>query len=543
MQEGVAWLRTLGRRELGSPSPASARAAAGPAGWSHGAQIAAIMAACLAVAAVTLLFPSTPTYDPWAWILWGREIVHLDLVTEGGPSWKPFPILFTAPFSLFGQDIAPYLWIWLARAGGLFACVMTYRMASRLIGGRVYGAVAGVCAFAALLSSNKFVRDAALGNSDPMLGGIVLWAFERHLDGRRDHALYLGVIAALMRPEAWPFLGLYGLWLWFTDPHLRKQLVAFAVLVPAVWFLPEWWGSGDPLRAGSRANAPNPGSAAFDDIPAFAVGHRFVQVTIAPVELGTIVAVGFAAVMWRRYRAEVETLTLAMGGFAWFCVVAAMTQAGFAGNQRYLIVTTAVVCVLGGMGAVRVLQGVQWVAGRWFGPRRAPAITAAALLAGVLAGSPTIVAKANNEARVRGGLEHEAYLWHDLKGLIDKAGGKHALLACGGVFSGPFQTQMVAYELGIHGIQVGWKVTPPPGVTFRTRTVPDGPLVTKPTDDRYRLVATNGKWRLLTVPPVGKTACPKASRYAPTSGTAGNVATKDAPLEVIGDPQKPQGSP
>ena len=60
------------------------------------------------------------------------------------------------------------------------------------------------------------------------------------------------------------------------------------------------------------------------------------------------------------------------------------------------------------MGAVRVLQGVEWVARRWFGPRRAPAITAAALLLGVAVGSPTIVAKANNEARVRGGLEHEA---------------------------------------------------------------------------------------------------------------------------------------
>jgi hypothetical protein len=543
MQEGVArFFRTPGR-EIGEPRAARVHAAAGPAGWSHGRQIAAIMAACLAVSGLTLLLPSTPTYDPWAWILWGREILHLDLVTEGGPSWKPFPMLFTVPFSIFGQDVAPYLWLLVARAGGLFACVMTYRMANRLIGGRLYGAIAGVCAFAALLSSNKFVRDAALGNSDPMLGGIVLWAFERHLDGRRDHALYLGVIAALMRPEAWPFLGLYGLWLWFTDPHLRKQLVAFAVLVPAVWFLPEWWGSHDPLRAGSRANAPNPGSAAFDDIPAFAVAHRFVQVTIAPVELGTIVAVGYAAVMWRRARKEGITLALAIGGFAWFVVVAAMTQAGFAGNQRYLIVTTAVVCVLGGMGAVRVLQGVEWAARRWVGPRRAPAITAAALLAGVAIGMPTIVAKANNEARVRGGLEHEAYLWNDLKGLIDEAGGKDRLLACGGVYSGPFQTQMVAYELGIHGIQVGWKITPPPGVTFRTRTVPDGPLVTKPTDDRYRLVATHGKWRLLTVPPVGKTDCPKASPYAPTEGTAGNEATKDAPYEVIGDDERPQASP
>jgi hypothetical protein len=520
---------------------AKARPAAG--GWSHGAQIGAILLGCLAVSGLTLLYPTTPTYDPWAWILWGREIVHLDLVTEGGPSWKPFPMLFTVPFSLVGHDAAPYLWVWVARAGGLFGCAMAYRMAHRLIGGGAYGAIAGVCAFAALLSSNKFVRDAALGNSEPMLAGIALWAFERHLDGRRDHALYLGVAAALMRPEAWPFLGLYGLWLWFRDPYLRARLVAFAVLVPAVWFLPEWWGSGDPLRAGARANAPNPGSAAFDDIPALAVLHRFTRVTIAPVELGTIVAVAYAAVLWHRRRAEGVTLALTAGGLAWALLVAVMTQAGFAGNQRYMIVTTAVVCVLAGVGTVRVLQGVEWLARRWVSPRRAPLVVAGAILLGLLAGSPTIVAKVDNEARVRGGLEHEAYLWHDLKGLIDESGGQDALLACGGVYSGPFQTQMVAYELGIHGIQVGWKITPPPGVTFRTRTVPDGPLVTKPTDDRYRLVGTNGKWRLLTVPPEGRTECPKASPYAPTSGTAGNEATKDAPLEVIGDPEKPQASP
>jgi hypothetical protein len=80
-------------------------------------------------------------------------------------------------------------------------------------------------------------------------------------------------------------------------------------------------------------------------------------------------------------------------------------------------------------------------------------------------------------------------------------------------------------------------------VLFRTRTVPDGPLVTKPTDDRFRLVDTKGKWRLLSVPPDGRSDCPRASRFAPTSGTAGNVATKDAPLEVIGDPKRPQASP
>ena len=172
-----------------------------------------------------------------------------------------------------------------------------------------------------------------------------------------------------------------------------------------------------------------------------------------------------------------------------------MTEAGFAGNQRYLMVTTAAVSVLGGIGAVRILQGVERLGERAFGDARAGAIAAAAaLVAGLAISTPTIVAKADNTARVQGGLDHEAFLWHDLKAMIDENGGPDRLLACGGVFSGPFQTQMVAYELGVHGINVGWKETPPPGVVFRTRTVPDGPLVTKPTDDRYRLVDQTGKY-------------------------------------------------
>jgi hypothetical protein len=87
------------------------------------------------------------------------------------------------------------------------------------------------------------------------------------------------------------------------------------------------------------------------------------------------------------------------------------------------------------------------------------------------------------------------------------------------VFSGPFQTQMVAYLLHVHGIQVGWRVTPAPGVAFRTRTVPNGPLVVKPTDDRFRQVLRHGKVRLLTAPPKGQRpgpgTCPVAGPDAP----------------------------
>ena len=221
MRAPAAQLRTLRQGELSRSAVArrrgQGRALAGerePGGLS----MWWIVLGCLTVSAFTLLFPSTPTYDPWAWVMWGREITQLDLVTTGGPSWKPLPILFTTPFALFVDDIAPYLWVWVARAGGVLGCVMAFRMARRLMGGGWYGGVAGVAAAAALVSSNKYVRDAALGNSEPLLAALVLWAFERHLDGRRDHALYLGVACAQLRPEVWPFLALYGLWLWFAEP-------------------------------------------------------------------------------------------------------------------------------------------------------------------------------------------------------------------------------------------------------------------------------------------------------------------------------------
>jgi hypothetical protein len=78
-------------------------------GWARRHPGYLLVGACLALGFLSLALPSTPTYDPWSWILWGREVLHGDLVTESGPSWKPLPVLFTVPFSLFG-DAAPYLW-------------------------------------------------------------------------------------------------------------------------------------------------------------------------------------------------------------------------------------------------------------------------------------------------------------------------------------------------------------------------------------------------------------------------------------------------
>src|SRR4051794_8353285 len=121
-------------RPRAAPAPAVAGAAAPAAArpWK------ALVLACLGLAALSLLGPAVPTYDPWAWIIWGREITHLDLNTVSGPTWKPLPILFTTPFALLGDAAAPGLWLLIARAGGLLAIAMAYRLGSRL-GGRAAG--------------------------------------------------------------------------------------------------------------------------------------------------------------------------------------------------------------------------------------------------------------------------------------------------------------------------------------------------------------------------------------------------------------------
>ena len=519
--EKLPLLRLRGRNgdatRVDPADPSAARAGDGGA-RPRPARVWPVLVVCLVLSAFTLLFPSTPTYDPWAWILWGREIVHLDLTTTGGPSWKPLPVLFTVPFSLFGEHAAPLLWVWIARAGALLAIAMAFRVARRLVGGAA-GVVAGLFAGAFLFSSFKYIRDAALGNSEALLAALALWAFERHLDGRRDHALLLGFAAALLRPEVWPFLGLYGLWLWFRDPHLRLRMAVLATLIPLLWFGPELWGSGDPLRAGNRANDPNKGSAAFADNPFFEVISRFNHVTIKPLLGAALIAVVYATVAWLRRREQRATLFMFLTGLAWLVLVSGMTAAGFAGNQRYLIVTTAVVCVLGGIGIGRIFEAVETqVARRTREARYGLAAAAAAFVLGLLALSPVIDQKVDNARLTLDRLRYEAGIWNGLRTVVDKAGGENRLRACGGVYSGPFQTQMVAYTLGLHGIQVGWQTTPAPGVAFRTRTVPAGPKVVEMTDSRFRQVATAKPWTVLTAPrrDARGRPCPRSSRYSPT---------------------------
>ena len=101
---------------------------------------------CVLLAALSAaVLPTVPSYDPWSWISWGREVVdpHLGFVISGGPSWKPLPWFFTIVYALFGSAAAPTLWVITARAGGLLGLVAAYRLAARVVGAPRWAAVLG----------------------------------------------------------------------------------------------------------------------------------------------------------------------------------------------------------------------------------------------------------------------------------------------------------------------------------------------------------------------------------------------------------------
>src|SRR3954454_10016367 len=150
--------------------------------------------AVLGLTALTFLVPSAPTYDPWAWIVWGREILHLDLSTVDGPSWKPLPDLLTTPFALF-CGLAHDLRLFVARAGAIAGVVMAFRVARRL-----GGVPAGAAAAAAYAIAPWTLRKAALGNSEGLLVALALAAIDRHLAGRYRHAFLFALGAGLLRP-------------------------------------------------------------------------------------------------------------------------------------------------------------------------------------------------------------------------------------------------------------------------------------------------------------------------------------------------------
>ncbi len=473
------------RRSSGGSGPAEQRAR-----WRPGFLVWGVLA-CILLAglSVAFLLPSVPSYDPWAWIVWGREIDHGVLHTGLGPSWKPGPVLFTTIFGFAGA-LAPNLWLLVARAAGLLALLAAFRLGQRLA-----GRWAGAVAVLALLLTEGWLGLLARGASEPALVGLVLAAVLCHVEGRRRVAFGLGVAAALIRPEVWPFLGLYALWLWFRDPRFRWALVGGLALIPLLWLGPPWIGSGDPLNSSTHA-ARYDGHLGSD--PALEALRRGVGLAVLPVLLLGLAAVAQAV----RVRDRV-TLALAGGALAWLALVVVMTAAAYPGLPRFMLPAAALWCVLAGAGAVRVVRLAK-------GP--VAVALAVALVAVAVPLSLDRAERLGNQAR-------SARRAHDMFGQLtlamSRAGGRRKVLRCSPMRVGvnhALQTAL-AWKLDVPLRRVrplmrgsGWAFSAP-----RRAGVGSGPRFTfVPT--KVSPLAIAGSWRVQAVAapngPASRPGCP-----------------------------------
>jgi hypothetical protein len=449
------------------------------------------------LAAVSLLYPSSPGYDPWAWIIWGREVADLDLSTEKGPSWKPLPVLFTTVFSYAGEA-APALWLLVARTGGLLTLAMAFRVAARLAG--TTRILAGVVAAIGVVLIEGFLPLVARGWSEPLLAASVLVAVERHLDGARGTAFGALFVAALIRPEVWPFLALYGVYVWRREPTRRAPVAVLLLLVPVLWYGPELVATGDALRSQARAQRPLPGRPGLFEDAALEVLRQGAGLVFPLVQALAALAFAVAAIGFARRRTGAVTLVLAVGCVAWVAIVAAMAELGYSGNPRYLVPVAVVVCVLAGVGAVRVVGAARVAVERI---RKRPvrglpvAVSAAVALVAalVLAARPGVERLHAGDERIRAQAEISA----DLPDAVRLAGGRERVLACGRVFTGPFEFPVVAWTLRLHMRELS--TTPrAPGAFFRARPTGHGSATASPprVAGGFRLVARTPLWDVLT---------------------------------------------
>ncbi len=353
-----------------------------------------MVAACVALAFASLVLPSEPSFDPWAWIVWGRELLLFDLDTTGGPSWKPLPVLFTAafaPFSLIDEGLPAALWLVVARTGALLSIVLAFRVARRLAGpGKWTGIGAGAVAAIALAFAPQWLRYAAHGNEVPMAVALMLWGVERHLDGRRAQALVAVFLACLLRPEVFPFLAIYAVWLWRADPSLRRLTGSLTVGLPLLWLVPDWIGSGDPFGAGHKASSEPHWSLSVRDQPWLAALERTHRIAGLPLELGALVAALFA--LRRRDRTVLVLFGVAV---AWVALVVAMTEAGFSGSARYFVPAVVIASILTGLAAAWTVAAVARWAGTLATRPRPYAGRPAAIGAGLVVAAAIVVASAS----------------------------------------------------------------------------------------------------------------------------------------------------
>jgi hypothetical protein len=388
-----------------------------------------------------------PGFDPYGWLVWGHQTLHWNLDTNGAPSWKPLPYVFTVPYAIFGKGA---LWLWMVTAVslGLAGVIFAGRIAYRLTGAspeRRYAAiVAAVIAGASVLGIRDYMHYILSDQSDPIIVSLCLGAIDCHLSKRPRWAFALGVLACLGRPEVWPFLGLYALWAARAIPEMRRFIAAGVLVIPALWFGIPAFTADSPFVAGNLAlHSPR----ALHHSQVYGVLDRFFDLHVLPLQLGALLALGLAA-----YRRDRVTLVLGAGAAAWVLVEIAFALHGWPAIPRYVFEPAAVMVVLAAVAVGRLLADPP----RLSSPLGLAGVAISLLLVGGLV--PAAVSRVRDE---RKDLFHERARTrqiHRLQGVIPQLGGVAAIRFCGQPTTEVGFQSILAWEMGLNVGKVGYRV-------------------------------------------------------------------------------------
>lgn len=183
----------------------------------------ALAGLCLAALVGYFAFPTYPTYDSFYALLWGRDVLHLqlpDFSVYRGPTEHPLAIAFGMLCSLFGQGGARLMVL-----GSILSFVALvagiYRL-TRLCFGTVVAVLAALLMLSRLFDANL----AAQGYLDITFVALIVWATALEVQRPRwgTPVFLLLAAAGLLRPDAWVLSGAY--WLWCTWPAATAALSA-----------------------------------------------------------------------------------------------------------------------------------------------------------------------------------------------------------------------------------------------------------------------------------------------------------------------------
>jgi hypothetical protein len=456
---------------------------------------------CLALATISLFaLPRGLGYDPWSWVIWGREVAHLQLDTKAAATAvKPLPIIVTTLLAPTGS-LAPTLWLLIARTATLLSLALTF-----WLGRKLGGIGAGVVAVVGLAVSNQFLNYLFMdGMSEPMAAAAILAAADNHLQSRRLPTMLCLVAAALLRPEAWFFLIAYCVWLGVHATTVRRLwLAAVAVAVPSSWFVIDWFGSRQLLRSAGAASQTSQGGPLLTREPGLATIRETWQLMSGPFVVLFLLGLATALLLWLRSGRVRPTGWLCVAALSWLVIAAAMAQARIAtGAPRYLLPAAALACVVAG---VFVADCVRVIVRLLPDTRAGVAVAVLGVLAlGGLCGGRFV----HTAHLLKSGEQQSRRLSQSSQNVamaIAHAGGRDALVRCGPISTMAFQVPIVAWRLRVPVGEV--TITPSvPGVVLQQARLPRIPAALS---HSYRNLGSVGpvdqRWTVLT-------SCPAPNR-------------------------------